>query len=346
MDKIKVLYLVGSNKFSGAENVVCTIINNMDDSIECLYCCPKGPIEEQLNNRNINYKLIDKLSYNCLKQIIKKYKPNIIHAHDYRATFYASLFYKKCKIVSHIHVNNPLMNKKTFYSILFNGVFKRISNIVWVSDSALDNYCYKTKVLNKSQVIYNVIDSKYIEKRTKEYDPKEFFDLVFIGRLSTQKNPERLIDIIEMIKQKNDNIRLAILGDGEKKNELEELIESKKVSKNVKMYGFQENPYPILKNSKILIMTSRWEGTPMVALEAQALGKPIISTPVDGMKKIINNDVNGYLADNNNELVDHVISYLEDKNYLKLCKNVKDNFKKINNEKEYFNKIKKLYITE
>lgn len=346
MKKKKVLYLVGSNKFSGAENVVCTIINNMNDNIESLYCCPKGPIEEQLKIRKIKYELIDKLSYGCLKKVVKKYKPDYIHAHDYRATFYASLFYKKCKIISHIHVNNPLMNKKTIYSILFNSVFKRISNIVWVSDSALDNYCYKMKVFNKSQVIYNVIDSKYIKKRSEEYDPKEFFNLVFIGRLSTQKNPERLIDIIEMIKQKNDDISLAIIGDGEKKNELEELIESKKVSKNVKMYGFQENPYPILKKSKILIMTSRWEGTPMVALEAQALGKPIISTPVDGMKKIISNDVNGYLSDNNNELVNHVISYLDDKNYSKLCKNVKDNFKKINNEKEYFNKIKKLYIKE
>ena len=84
----------------------------------------------------------------------------------------------------------------------------------------------------------------------------------------------------------------------------------------------------------------------MVALEAQALGKPIISTPVDGMKKIIKNDYNGYLSENNVDLVNHVISYLDEKTYLNLSKNVKENFRKINNEKEYYKKISNLYINK
>lgn len=164
--------------------------------------------------------------------------------------------------------------------------------------------------------------------------------------MSTQKNPERLIELIELIKQNKTSIKLAIVGDGEKKEEIINLIKEKKLSKNIKIFGFQDNPYPILNNSQLLILTSRWEGTPMVALEAQALGKPIISTPVDGMKKIIKNDYNGYLSENNVDLVNHVISYLDEKTYLNLSKNVKENFRKINNEKEYYKKISNLYINK
>lgn len=346
MAKKKVLYLVGSNKFSGAENVVCTIINNVNNNIDSLYCCPKGPIEEQLKIRKIKYKLINKLNYSCLKKIVNEYNPDYIHAHDYRATFYASFFYKKCKIIAHIHVNNPVMTKKNFYSVFFNYIFKKVNNIIWVSDSALDNYYYRKKVISKSQVIYNVIDSNYIKKRSQEYSCKEKYDLVFIGRLSTQKNPERLVELVELIKQNKTSIKLAIVGDGEKKEEIINLIKEKKLSKNIKIFGFQDNPYPILNNSQLLILTSRWEGTPMVALEAQALGKPIISTPVDGMKKIIKNDYNGYLSENNVDLVNHVISYLDEKTYLNLSKNVKENFRKINNEKEYYKKISNLYINK
>ena len=343
MVKKKVLYLVGSNKFSGAENVVCTIISNIGDSVEAIYCCPKGPIEEQLKNRNINYELLDKLNYSNLKKVVKKYKPDFIHAHDYRATFYASLFHKKCRIISHIHVNNPLLNKKSLISFIFNFVFKKVEKIIWVSDSALNNYYYKSKVINKSQVIYNVIDSKYIESKTREYNCEDEYDLVFIGRLSTQKNPERLIEIIDLIKQKKNDIKLAIVGDGEKKNEIEKLVFDRGLADNVKLYGFQSNPYPILKKSKILILTSRWEGTPMVALEAQSLGKPIISTPVDGMKKIIKNGYNGFLTDDNEEFVNLVLSSLKDSNYVKLSNGVNENFPNINGEKDYFDEIKKLY---
>ena len=51
----------------------------------------------------------------------------------------------------------------------------------------------------------------------------------------------------------------------------------------------------------------------MVALEAQALGKPIISTPVDGMKKIIKNDYNGYLSENNVDLYNEIITVIKNK---------------------------------
>lgn len=343
MKKKKILHILFSSSYSGAENVACTIIGNLKNDFEMIYCCPKGPIEKILKDRDINYTLIDKLSYLEVKKVVKEYKPDIIHAHDYRATLIASMFSKKCKIVSHVHVNNPLMISKTKYSILFNFIFKRISHIIWVSDSAFDNFYYKDNVSNKSTVIYNIIDAKYINKKADAEEAKNKHDLIFLGRLTTQKNPERLIEIVKLLKTKKENISVAVVGDGEKRTIIENLVKENNLTENITLYGFQNNPYPILKASKMLIMTSDWEGTPMVALEAQALNKPIISTPVDGMKKVILNDYNGFLSGDNEELVDKILFFLKNENYQQFVKNVEEHFKKINDSKSYFERIKKIY---
>ena len=75
---------------------------------------------------------------------------------------------------------------------------------------------------------------------------------------------------------------------------------------NVEFLGFQSNPLKMLYDSKVMVMTSRWEGTPMCVLEAMALGVPIVSTPVDGLKDLIKNGENGYLSDDDEVLADKI----------------------------------------
>jgi glycosyltransferase involved in cell wall biosynthesis len=67
------------------------------------------------------------------------------------------------------------------------------------------------------------------------------------------------------------------------------------------------NPLKIIKNSKLMILTSYFEGTPMTALESMGLSVPIISTKTDGMKVLIKDGVNGYLYDTNEEAVEKIL---------------------------------------
>ncbi len=344
MQKKKVLYLLSSNKYSGAENVVSIIINNVKDEYECAYCSPDGPISESMAEREIEFLPLKKFSYSELKKVVNTYKPDIIHAHDYKASCLAALFHKKCKIISHIHGNNAKMRNKNIKSMIYILLSKYFSSIIWVSDSCFDDYAYSYKLKSKSTILYNVIDSKEVEKKAEAYNCKEEYDLIFLGRIAEQKNPQRLIKVIEMIRSIKKDIKVAIVGDGDLRPEVERLIKENKLEKNIKMFGFISNPYPILKMSKILIMTSRWEGTPMVALEAQSLGKPIISTPVDGLKKIIKNDYNGFLNDDDKKLRDRIIDLLLDNKKLKeISKNTIEQFLKYNDLKKYKKTIKEIY---
>ncbi|WP_051551167.1 glycosyltransferase [Kandleria vitulina] len=311
--KKKVLHILSTNKYSGAENVACTIIKNMCDNYEMYYCSPKGDISIKLDEMGINYIPLNKLSFLEIKKVVKNINPDIIHAHDNKATVYSSFFKKKSTIISHIHGNNKIMNRRNLKTILFNLCSNNIDKFIWVSDSSLDGYYYKKNILNKSVVLYNVIDTKEVKNKSNAYKVEKKYDLIFLGRLAYPKNPERLIDIMKILKEKKNDITLAIVGDGSDRAKIEQLVRDFGLNDNITFYGYKQNPYPILKNSKILVMTSIYEGTPMCALEAQALGKYIIATPVDGLKKIVINDDNGFLSNDNEELANKIIEFLKKK---------------------------------
>ena len=92
---MKILHLLASNKYSGAENVVCQIIDMFKNEIEMAYCSPNGPIENTLKDKQITFLPLSKLSKSEIQKIINTYKPDVIHAHDVKASIVASGFAKK-----------------------------------------------------------------------------------------------------------------------------------------------------------------------------------------------------------------------------------------------------------
>ena len=168
--------------------------------------------------------------------------------------------------------------------------------------------------------------------------------MIFLGRLVCQKNPQRLISILKDVKKEIPEIKLGIIGTGDLLEEVKEIVNQDDLQKNVDFLGYQKNPFPYLFNSKIMIMTSKYEGTPMCALEAIACGVPIISTKTDGLVDIIENNKTGYLSDNNEELKKYIIDLLMDEKKLTIMKkNVFEHNKKINNINNYCMNIKNIY---
>ena len=345
--KTKVLHLLSTSCFSGAENVACQIIDMYKNDInyEMVYCSVIGENRQCLDDRKIPVLELKKFSIKNIINARKKFKPNVVHAHDIKASIAAALLFRKTLVISHVHANHENMRKHNIKTFLFNLVSSRFTSIIWVSQSAFDNYVYKAKVKDKSIVLYNVIKVQELIDKIKE-DKKEYpnYDLIFLGRLTYQKDPIRLIHIIKMLKYKKSDIKVAIVGTGDLENNIKVEIERNKLNNNVDFIGFVSNPYKILNSSKLLILTSRYEGTPMVALEAIALGIPIISTPTDGMKKLIKNNINGYLSEKNDILVEKILEILNDDTKLyQMIKNAKNMSKKLNNCLEYKKELSIIY---
>ena len=344
--KMLVLHLLSTSTFSGAENVVCQIIGMYkdDDSINMIYCSISGPIEESLKKKNINFIGLNKFSYIELKKIIDKYNPDVIHAHDIKASVLASFFNRKCKIISHIHGNSEKMKKASLKSLLFLLSSRKISHIFWVSESCLNEYKYKKYVVSKSTVLKNVISSEEIIEKAG-IGNTEKSDLIFVGRLAEIKNPLRMLDIISIVVKKIPSVKMLVVGDGNLYGTMLERISAENLNENIKLVGFQSNPYKYMKNSKLLIMTSIYEGVPMCALEAMALGLPIISTPTDGLVEIIDQNENGFYSEKNEELSAEIIKILkDDKVYKKMSSSAINKSKKINDISKYKDILNKYYF--
>lgn len=130
------------------------------------------------------------------------------------------------------------------------------------------------------------------------YDDKENIAIA-IGRLCYAKNFERLINLWS--KSITQNWKLLIIGDGNDKKKLEEAI-SKSGVKNIEIIPFTKNITSYYKKSKLYLMTSRYEGLPMVLIESQHFGVPIISFNCKtGPSEIVKNNYNGYLVDYYND---------------------------------------------
>jgi len=335
-----ILNVLSSNKYSGAENVVCQIAGLFGEKHQFFYSSPNGPIEESLKDKNVTFVGMEKLSLSQLRKVIKKVKPDIIHAHDIKASFFVSLTHKKIPYICHLHNNAQENRKLSVKSFLFKLACKKAKKVIFVSNSSFNDFYFKKKIERKSVILKNVISADELEKKVKQ-DKKHYKnDVIFLGRLTMPKNPLLLLEILKLAVEKNSSFKCSIIGDGELRGQCEDFIKANKLSKNIKLYGFLSNPYKILKDSKVMLMSSLYEGTPMCALESIALGVPIVSTPTDGLLDLIKTGKTGYIYENKDEAVKFLFKIIKNpEKYKKSCLTYS---KRINNLKKYKKEIEKI----
>ena len=310
---MKVLHVLNSRIYSGAEKVVCQIIHMFDKEVEMVYCSPYSEIvEDMLKLEQVEYHPVNTLVPGELSRIIREQKPDVIHAHDMRASFVSALCCGRIPLISHIHNNAYDSRGLSPKSIAYLLAGFRAKHILWVSRSSYEGYFFHKFFEKKSSVLFNIIDLKQVwEKR--DQDPNSYdYDVIYIGRLTYQKNPQRLMRLCALAKERKPDIRMAVVGTGELEEETKALCGSLGLTENVDFLGFQSNPMKILSDSACLLLPSRWEGTPMCALEAMAVGVPVVSTPTDGLVDLLREGETGFLSDEDRVLADKMVQLSTD----------------------------------
>lgn len=158
-----------------------------------------------------------------------------------------------------------------------------ISNAI--KEDLINNCNYKFN--SNLSVIYNPHDIEDINRLAKKPLDTEAEELLFkndvilfLGRISIQKAPWHLIKAFKLLSEKVDNKKLVLIGDGnlEVMEYLEKIIISFSLQGKVIFLGRKSNPYKYLKRAKVLALTSYYEGTPNVIVEAIACETPIVSS--------------------------------------------------------------------
>ena len=185
--------------------------------------------------------------------------------------------------------------------------YEKADRVVTISQDCVDSFARVYPDLRKKAlVLENISSPETIRNAAKLVPEDDFFQyeglkIVSIGRLAPQKGYEIAIDAAAKIKKQGIEFVWYILGEGELRAELERLIKTNELVKEVKLVGIKENPYPYIAGCDIFAQTSRYEGKSIALDEAKILNKPILVTNYATVGASINNGENGLIVSMNGE---------------------------------------------
>ena len=284
-----------------------------------------------------------------IKEIIKNKNTTVIAL---QANIYCILICKlfSIKVVARSNAapagwsNNKI--KKLIFKLFLNLADKVIVNSLQFKKDL------KTELHVNATCIYNPLNYYEIIKKSKEKSKKIFknnkqLKILNIGRLTEQKDQLTFLKALNLIK-KTINFQAIIIGRGKLNNELLKYINKNKLNNCIKIIDFVENPFPLLKQTELFILSSKYEGLPNVLLEALSLKKFIISSNCPtGPKEILLNGKGGLLfkVGDHKQLAKEIHYYLNNKKKCRiLLKYSMQNMKRFDykkNMEKYLSLLKK-----
>jgi glycosyltransferase involved in cell wall biosynthesis len=310
------------------------------------------PVDGYLRSR-VSYLYIFFKCFFSLKKIIDKDKPDFLFIHliTILPLFLLIFFRFDTKFILRIS-GYPKLNifRKFFWKL----ASKRLYLVTTPTNETL-NYIKSQNIFDDKK-IFLLHDPVFLTKDLllkKDIVEENFSNnnkyIISIGRLTSQKNFTLLIEAFAEIVKLYKNYKLIILGDGEQKTLLENLITKFNLKDQIFLLGFKKNIYKYINIAECSISTSLWEDPGFFLIESGILNRIIISSDCpNSPKELLMNGRSGYLFKNNSkdDLVKKFISYKKDS--LDIVKNKiflsKKNFKKFSFFNHYI-EIKKIINT-
>ena len=329
MKKLKVVHIITRLIVGGAQENVIMIINSLKelDKYDLTLISgpglgPEGNLYDEIKKRKIKFKLVpelrreispilDLISLIKLYSHLKKEKFDIVHTHSSKAGILGRIAAKLTNVPLILHCiqgwefhqyTNKFMTK--IYITLEKFISRFTDYLLPVSkQTMIDGLEAGIGSYNKYEIIHNFVELEKYDNNSDSKQAKKELNIAnhtpIIGaimRLVPQKNPLDIIKIAEKVKTNHSNVKFIIIGDGPLLPDLNNLIQRKKLSNNIILTRIKRNIPELLKAMDIFILTSLWEGLPLVFLQAMASGKPIIAYNVGGTSEAVNNEENGYLV--------------------------------------------------
>ncbi|MGG5216346.1 MULTISPECIES: glycosyltransferase [Rahnella] len=338
---MKIVKVITGLGMGGAETQVCLLADKL--SAEGHHVTIISLVGDSINipvNKNI--KVIElRMKKNILGFITSLYKlvsifstvkPNIIHAHMYHANIMArvaAIFtLNRRRLVCTAHSNNEGGRIRMLSYRFTDFMCSKTTN---VSKGALNHFIsLKAFKRDKSEVVYNGLnfdrfkfaDSSAIKIRDEFNIPEDIKLILSVGRLTEAKDYPNLLKAVS--KLNDQTYKLLIVGDGDLRGELEQVVERLNLKSRVIFAGIRTDVHEFYSAADIFVLASRWEGFGLVVAEAMGSGCPVVSTDCGGVSEVVG--CNDYIVPTNdyNALalkIDEILSLSENQKQILIEKN-------------------------
>ncbi|MEI3411780.1 MAG: glycosyltransferase [Clostridia bacterium] len=307
----KLLFAAYSLDVGGIEKALVNLVNVLQNRGYDITVVLEKKQGIFLNELNKNIKLIEYTPSEKKNLIVRKIT-NFIHRiqfiikyknkYDFSAAF--ATYSKPSIFVSKVASKNNTLWGHADYLTLFDNdrqkvkdFFKSIKveqfkNIIFVSEEGKNSFLdifpqMKEKTIECNNIVNNKEILKLSEEEIEIKKDNKCFTFLNVGRHDEkQKKLTRIIEAVQKLKQDDLNFKVLFVGDGKDNTLYRKMVKDKKLENNIIFVGPQKNPYPYFKISDCVILTSDYEGYPVVFLESFILNKPIITTKVSDYKDI------------------------------------------------------------
>ena len=233
-----------------------------------------------------------------LWRLVQTERPHLLYAWDYKSNFLVYLVARLVSpspvVIAAAHGYTEADMRQRVYRLVDLHVLRRVAMVVTPSPFMQRELAASGIPPAHVQVIPPAIPWTRLDRWATSFQDVEFFDreggaplLLFVGRLSVDKGPDRLLNALPHVWAFRSDVRGGFVGDGPLLRPLQRASRRLGPPARVQFWGWQENPYPFLRSATCVVVPSRREGFGMVALEAQGLGTAVVATRVGHLPHVV-----------------------------------------------------------
>ena len=217
-------------------------------------------------------------------------KYDIVHTHNTACQLFAAIGSVLCSVVLVTTEHNTSNRRRDWkcYKLLDKWMYSRYRSIICISDKAHENLCHYLGTSKSIKTIYNGIDLMRFQEVQADASFRNGKTVVtMVAGFRYQKDQDTLIKAFQYLP--TEQYELWLVGDGERRSTLEDLVSRLGILENVRFWGIRSDIPVLLKSSDIIVMSSHFEGLSLSSIEGMAVDRPFIASDVDGLHEITKN---------------------------------------------------------
>lgn len=301
MDKIKILIVAGAMDVGGIENQLMHLLRRCDKSkfhIDFTSTDPEGFFLEEIRALGGSVHLIPRaktcgLGAYCrgLWRVLRENRYDVIHSHE---LFHSGIVLLLAKLagIPHrfVHAHNwddgdgtgrRRSAIRSCYNAVMRFFIKRFSTCPIACSTLAGRFLYGEKDFH---LLFNSVDTgkfldHYDDRETGEFCDDGFQNVLHVGRITAVKNQLFLVEVARELRRRGKNIRILCAGSGDEDYQarVEEAIREKGLEEHIRLLGVRRDIDVLMRRSAAFVLPSKYEGMPLVLIEAQASGLPCVS---------------------------------------------------------------------